>query len=69
MIVIDTLQKVWCNTDVYYGSDYKELSVLKVLAYKLKVAILVVHHTRKCYDSDPFNMVSGSTGIIGFAAA
>ena len=55
VIVIDTLQKVWCNTDVYYGSDYKELSVLKVLAYKLKVAILVVHHTRKCYDSDTFN--------------
>ena len=65
VIVIDTLQKVRCNTDVNYGSDYKELSVLKVLADKLKVAILVVHHTRKCYDSDPFNMVSGSTGIIG----
>lgn len=65
VIVIDTLQKVKCNTDVNYGSDYKELSVLKSLADKLKVAILVVHHTRKCYDSDPFNMVSGSTGIIG----
>ncbi|WP_303834540.1 hypothetical protein [Ruminococcus flavefaciens] len=49
----------------YCSSDYKELSVLKALADKLKVAILVVHHTRKCYDSDPFNMVSGSTGIIG----
>jgi len=65
VIVIDTLQKVRCSTDVNYGSDYKELSVLKSLADKLKVAILVVHHTRKCYDSDPFNMVSGSTGIIG----
>ena len=65
VIVIDTLQKVRCNTDVNYGSDYKELSVLKSLADKMKVAILVVHHTRKCYDSDPFNMVSGSTGIIG----
>ena len=65
VIVIDTLQKVRCSTDVNYGSDYKELSVLKSLADKMKVAILVVHHTRKCYDSDPFNMVSGSTGIIG----
>lgn len=65
VIVIDTLQKVRSNTDVNYSSDYKELSVLKALADKLKVAILVVHHTRKCYDSDPFNMVSGSTGIIG----
>ena len=65
VIVIDTLQRVRCNPDVNYGSDYKELSLLKSLADKLKVAILVVHHTRKCYDSDPFNMVSGSTGIIG----
>ena len=65
VIVIDTLQKVRSTTDVNYGSDYKELSVLKALADKMKVAILVVHHTRKCYDSDPFNMVSGSTGIIG----
>ncbi|MBP5378831.1 MAG: AAA family ATPase [Ruminococcus sp.] len=65
VIVIDTLQKVRCSTDINYGSDYKELSTLKLLADKLKVAILVVHHTRKCYDSDPFNMVSGSTGIIG----
>ncbi len=31
----------------------------------MRIAILVVHHTHKCYDSDPFNMVSGSTGIIG----
>ncbi len=24
-----------------------------------------VHHTRKCADSDPFNMISGSTGLSG----
>lgn len=65
VIVIDTLQKVRSTADVNYGSDYKELSVLKALADKMRIAILVVHHTRKCYDSDPFNMVSGSTGIIG----
>ncbi len=65
IVVVDTLQKIRSTTDVNYGSDYKELSVLKKLADKLKIAILLVHHTRKCYDSDPFNMVSGSTGIIG----
>lgn len=65
VIVIDTLQKIRSTADVNYGSDYKELSVLKALADKMRIAILVVHHTRKCYDSDPFNMVSGSTGIIG----
>lgn len=65
IVVVDTLQKIRSTTDVNYGSDYKELSALKNLADKLKIAILLVHHTRKCYDSDPFNMVSGSTGIIG----
>ena len=53
------------STDNGYGSDYKELSVLKNLADKLEIAIVVVHHTRKCSDSDPFNMISGSTGISG----
>ena len=32
---------------------------------KLEIAIIVVHHTRKCKDTDPFNMISGSTGISG----
>ena len=53
------------STENSYGSDYKELSVLKVLADKLKIAIVLVHHTRKCSDSDPFNMISGSTGLSG----
>lgn len=53
------------STDNGYGSDYKELSVLKSLADKLEITIVVVHHTRKCSDSDPFNMISGSTGLSG----
>lgn len=65
IVVIDTLQKVRNESESSYGSDYKELSVLKVLADKLEIAIVVVHHTRKCSDSDPFNMISGSTGISG----
>lgn len=48
-----------------YNSDYKELSVLKSLADKLEFTIVVVHHTRKCSDNDPFNMISGSTGLSG----
>ena len=39
--------------------------MLKALADKLEIAIIVVHHTRKCKDIDPFNMISGSTGISG----
>lgn len=65
IVFIDTLQMVRSDTDSSYGSDYKELFVLKALADKLKIAIIVVHHTRKCKDTDPFNMISGSTGISG----
>lgn len=67
IVVIDTLQKIRESTENSYGSDYKELSVLKILADKLGIAILLVHHTRKCSDSDPFNMISGSTGLSGCA--
>lgn len=65
VVFIDTLQMIRSETDSNYGSDYKELSILKSLADKLEVAIVVVHHTRKCSDSDPFNMISGSTGLSG----
>lgn len=65
IVVIDTLQKIHESTKLSYSSDYKELPVLKNLANKLGVAILLVHHTRKNYDSDPFNMISGTTGLSG----
>ena len=65
IIIIDTLQKIRSGDETSYASDYKELSVLKNLADKLRVAILLVHHTRKCRDNDPFNMISGTTGISG----
>lgn len=65
IVFIDTLQMVRNESDSNYGFDYKELSILKSLADKLGFAIVVVHHTRKCKDSDPFNMISGSTGISG----
>lgn len=65
VVFIDTLQMVRNESDSSYGSDYKELSVLKSIADKLGIAIVLVHHTRKCSDSDPFNMISGSTGLSG----
>ena len=65
IVIIDTLQKIRSGDDASYASDYKELSVLKELADKLRIAILLIHHTRKCRDNDPFNMISGTTGISG----
>ena len=67
LIVIDTLQKVRRTVDVKYGSDYSELGALKSVADKLGIAVLLIHHTRKEHDSDPFNMISGTTGLNGCA--
>lgn len=67
LIVIDTLQKVRVATDVNYGSDYSDLSLLKRFADQHGLTILVIHHLRKMKDDDPLNRISGTTGISGAA--
>ena len=54
--------------NLLYGNDYDDISSIKRIADGFNIAILLVHHLRKLQDSDdPFNDVSGSTGIIGAA--
>ncbi len=66
LIIIDTLQMIRGSaTDNSYASDYSDLSVLKNIADELGIAILLIHHLRKENDSDPFNRISGTTGIQG----
>ena len=67
MVVIDTLQKIRNNIDTKYGADYMELSVLKSIADRLQIAIVLVHHNRKAHDTNPNNLISGTNGIAGFA--
>lgn len=50
-----------------YESDYGPMSVLKALADKHGVAILVVHHTRKADAEDFLDVVSGTQGLAGAA--
>ena len=65
LIVIDTLQMVHNETESSYGSDYAEIVPLKNLEEQFGITIVLVHHLRKAADSDPFNMISGSTGLSG----
>ena len=67
MIVIDTLQKIRNNIDTKYGTDYRELSILKSIADRLGIAIVLVHHNRKAHDPNPNNLISGTNGIAGCA--
>jgi len=64
LVVIDTLQKVRAASgDNAYANDYDDVGAVKSLADHLGLCVLLVHHTRKQYDSDPMNMISGTTGM------
>ena len=69
LIVIDTLQKVRLSdgNGGMYANDYKEAGALKKLADKYGICILLIHHLRKQAASDPFDQISGSTGLMGVA--
>ncbi len=71
LIVIDTLQRVRGaarGKESAYAADYREVGALKAFADKHSIAILLVHHLRKMRDDgDPFNMISGTNGIMGAA--
>ena len=68
LVIVDTFQKIRAdvggNTNLY-SNDYKELGVLKALASKHRIAIILVHHLRKQGANDPVNTLTGSTGISG----
>ena len=69
LVVIDTLQKVResGNEKCSYASDYEIISKLKSLAEKLRICLLLVHHTRKQQAEDRFDMISGTNGLLGCA--
>lgn len=71
LIIIDTLQKVRGvagKTEGAYQADYREAGRLKAFADQHRLCILCVHHLRKMADdSDPFNRISGTNGLMGAA--
>lgn len=73
LVIIDTLQKVRDSKGSVgkagmYAGDYDDISSIKRIVDESNIAVILVHHLRKLKDgNDPFNEVSGSTGIIGAA--
>lgn len=69
LVVIDTLQRVrgTGSDSNLYANDYQDIGILKQLADRRQIAILLIHHLRKLHDDDPMNMISGSTGLSGAA--
>ena len=68
-VLIDTLQKIrdMRSENYCYAGDYRTMSILKTIADRFHIAILLIHHTRKQPSSDPFDMISGTTGLMGCA--
>ncbi len=67
LIVIDTLERIR-NTNKeqsLYSYDYQDMTKLREITDTSKVTLLLVHHTRKMFDPDPLNTLSGSTGLVG----
>ena len=69
LIIIDTMQKIReVGGEAYsYASDYEIIGRLKQFADKHCICILIVHHTRKQPAGDTFEMISGTTGLLGCA--
>lgn len=69
LIIIDTLQKVReVGGDNYsYANDYQIMARLKSFADAHGLCILLVHHTRKQTADDKFDMISGTSGLLGAA--
>lgn len=65
LVIIDTLQMIRPIHDATYANDYRDLSVLKRLADKHGIAILLIHHLRKEKADDVFHRISGTTAISG----
>ncbi len=72
LVIIDTLATVKPHgrgRDQQYQADYEGLRGLHGIANDLGIAIVVIHHLRKAESEDPFDAVSGSTGLTGAADA
>lgn len=69
LVIIDTLQKIreFTSSSYSYASDYHIINILKEIAARYNICIVVVHHTRKMEAEDKFDKISGTTGLLGAA--
>lgn len=72
LIIVDILARIrpprQRGGDIY-EEDYNLIQRLNALAYKHRIAIVVVHHTRKAKADHAFDEIAGSRGITGGAGA
>lgn len=71
LIITDVYQKIRPPAKKgkgFYEKDYEDGVALQSFALKHKICMLVIHHnSKKDFPGDPFNQMSGSTGLSGSA--
>lgn len=69
LVIVDTLAKIReiSSRRNAYAEDYATMTVLKNLAQRFHLVLLVVHHTRKQESADIMGMISGTNGLMGCA--
>ena len=70
VVFIDTLQRIRPPSKPgagMYESDSNFLSEIQTLALEFDAMVMCLHHVRKATSKDPFEMVSGSNGLMGVA--
>lgn len=69
LIIVDVFQMIRQpakRNQSGYDRDYDDFKVLKHIADKHGIGVMLIHHTRKMKDpSDVFNELSGSVGVMG----
>jgi hypothetical protein len=70
LVIVDVYARIRGQVDVRadrYAADYLAMARFKALADEHRVAILLVHHTRKQDATDFVDMASGTSGLTGAA--
>jgi hypothetical protein len=68
LVIVDVLQMIRPPTSgkhTAYAADYTAMRMLKAIADRHDVTVLVVHHSRKMDANDPVDLVSGTNGLAG----
>ena len=68
IVIIDTLQKVrgkMSKDDTLYGNEYRQMAAVKEFADKHKYVCCSSSPKKMADEADVFNMISGSTALMG----
>lgn len=72
LIVIDILQNFRPRRNPKadpYDQDYEAVKMINEFAERHRIAVLIIHHTRKAKADDVFDEISGTTGLSGGVAS